>query len=158
MKWLLLSQFIIQTLVRSAGGGCNKFCLTTIWRKTAVLQGAMVTVLKALSPKLIDGLLAVYKKSEDLGKHWTIHPVRDPEVNFTVVAGELACFWHESWRFSSRFLHFSFSERTLVVSFIELPLSGWAPLGSARGSLWRKYRAWHPPLDRYCPRHKSTSL
>ncbi|CAH1080613.1 hypothetical protein NTG1052_370020 [Candidatus Nitrotoga sp. 1052] len=30
------------------------------------MQGAMATVLKALSPKLIDGLLADYKKSEDL--------------------------------------------------------------------------------------------
>ena len=34
-------------------------------------------------------------------------------MNFAVVAGELTCFWHESWRFSSRFLHFSFSEHTL---------------------------------------------
>ncbi|RFC37592.1 MAG: hypothetical protein DID90_2727553205 [Candidatus Nitrotoga sp. LAW] len=34
-------------------------------------------------------------------------------MSFAVVAGELACFWYESWRFSSHFLHFSFSERTL---------------------------------------------
>lgn len=50
-----------------ARGGVRSFVLTVFWQKTAVLNGAMMTVEKNPVPtELIDALLANYKKPEDL--------------------------------------------------------------------------------------------